>query len=63
MAGALLAVLKQNATQLLVAPGVYHIISGERGGGVHPHVQRCVMHIGKSTGRVIQLRRGYSKIK
>ena len=44
----LLAVFKQDAPQLLLAPGVHDVRGAQGGGGVHPHVQRGVLHIGEA---------------
>ena len=60
---ALLAVVIQDPPQLLLAPGVHHLVGRQGGGGVHPHVQRGVVHVGKAPGRVVQLGGGDAQVK
>ena len=60
---ALLAVLKQNAADLLAAPAVYHIIRGQLLLPVHAHIERRILHIGKTALSMIQLRRGNAEVE
>ena len=52
---ALLAVVMENALQLLIGPGIDHGGSGKGIGIVHAHIQRGIRHIGKTPASIIQL--------
>ena len=60
---ALLAVLKQNAPQLLIAPTVHYLAGGEVRGAIHPHVQRRVVHIAEAPLRIVQLRGRHTQVE
>ena len=59
----LLAVIKQDAPQLLHGPGIDNHVSGEECVLIHSHVQRRVLHIRKAARGVIQLRGRNPKVK
>ena len=60
---ALLAVVVKDPLQLLVGPGVHHIVGRQRIFVVHAHIQGCICHIGEASGTVIQLGGGNTQIQ
>ena len=53
---ALLAVFKEDAAQVLVAPIIDHIPGGKGRRAVHAHIQGGVVHIGEAAPGFVQLR-------
>ena len=47
--------LRYDLRQFLFIVSVHYVVRGKRIILVHPHIQRCIMHIGKSPLAVIQL--------
>ena len=60
---ALFAVFKQDAAELLAAPAVDHLVSGQLLRAVHAHIERRVLHVGKAALRMVELGRGHAQIE